>query len=150
MASCVLPSAATCHVGLIPAGLPLGKRRGHFDRGERAVSILTEGYGLTETSAAITVNRIGDRARASWCRATMKVAEDGESAGRGRPWCSAATGTTRKATAEAIVLDAWFPICDLASVDAEGFLSITGRKKEIIVTAIGNQVPRAALEDGTG
>ncbi|MCX2933320.1 long-chain fatty acid--CoA ligase [Mycobacterium sp. CVI_P3] len=135
-----------CHAA-ISGGAPLGKRLGHFYRGV-GLSIY-EGYGLTETSAAITVNRIGELKVGTVGKLvpgnSMKVASDGEllvSGGVvfGGYWHN------EKATAEAIV-DGWFHTGDLASVDAEGFLSITGRKKEIIVTAGGKNVAPAVLED---
>lgn len=131
----------------ISGGAPLGKRLGHFYRGV-GLSIY-EGYGLTETSAAITVNRIGELKVGSVGKLvpgnSMRVADDGELLVKGGVvfdgyW------RNEKATAEAIV-DGWFHTGDLASVDADGFLSITGRKKEIIVTAGGKNVAPAVLED---
>ncbi len=135
-----------CHAA-ISGGAPLGKRLGHFYRGV-GLSIY-EGYGLTETSAAITVNRVGELKVGTVGKLvpgnSMKVAEDGELLVKGGVvfdgyW------RNEKATGEAIV-DGWFHTGDLASVDAEGFLSITGRKKEIIVTAGGKNVAPAVLED---
>lgn len=131
----------------ISGGAPLGKRLGHFYRGV-GLSIY-EGYGLTETSAAITVNRIGELKVGSVGKLmpgnAMKIAEDGELLVKGGVvfdgyW------RNEKATGEAIV-DGWFHTGDLASIDTEGFLSITGRKKEIIVTAGGKNVAPAVLED---
>ncbi|NTY63560.1 AMP-dependent synthetase/ligase [Mycolicibacterium sphagni] len=135
-----------CHAA-ISGGAPLGKRLGHFYRGV-GLSIY-EGYGLTETSAAITVNRIGELKVGTVGKLvpgnSMAVAEDGELLVKGGVvfdgyW------RNEKATTEAIV-DGWFHTGDLASVDADGFLSITGRKKEIIVTAGGKNVAPAVLED---
>lgn len=131
----------------ISGGAPLGKRLGHFYRGV-GLSIY-EGYGLTETSAAITVNRIGGLKVGTVGKLmpgnAMTIAEDGELLVKGGVvfdgyWHN------EKATGEAIV-DGWFHTGDLASVDADGFLSITGRKKEIIVTAGGKNVAPAVLED---
>ncbi|TGD86363.1 long-chain fatty acid--CoA ligase [Mycolicibacterium sp. CH28] len=131
----------------ISGGAPLGKRLGHFYRGV-GLSIF-EGYGLTETSAAITVNRVDGLKVGTVGKLvpgnSMKVAEDGELLVKGGVvfdgyW------RNEKATGEAIE-DGWFHTGDLASVDAEGFLSITGRKKEIIVTAGGKNVAPAVLED---
>ncbi|BBY67627.1 long-chain-fatty-acid--CoA ligase [Mycolicibacterium helvum] len=135
-----------CHAA-ISGGAPLGKRLGHFYRGV-GLSIY-EGYGLTETSAAITANRIGELKVGTVGKLipgnAMKVAGDGELLVKGGV---VFTGYwhNEKATAESIV-DGWFHTGDLASVDADGFLSITGRKKEIIVTAGGKNVAPAVLED---
>jgi long-chain acyl-CoA synthetase len=135
-----------CHAA-ISGGAPLGKRLGHFYRGV-GLSIY-EGYGLTETSAAITVNRIGELKVGTVGKLVpgnaMKVGEDGELLVKGGVvfdgyW------RNEKATGDAII-DGWFHTGDLASVDADGFLSITGRKKEIIVTAGGKNVAPAVLED---
>jgi len=135
-----------CHAA-ISGGAPLGKRLGHFYRG--AGLSIYEGYGLTETSAAITVNRIGELKVGTVGKLvpgnSMAVAEDGELLVKGGVVFD---GYWRndKATGEAII-DGWFHTGDLASVDADGFLSITGRKKEIIVTAGGKNVAPAVLED---
>jgi long-chain acyl-CoA synthetase len=135
-----------CHAA-ISGGAPLGKRLGHFYRGV-GLSIY-EGYGLTETSAAITVNRIGGLKVGTVGKLVpgnaMMVAEDGELLVKGGVVFSG-YWHNEKATAAAIV-DSWFHTGDLASVDSEGFLSITGRKKEIIVTAGGKNVAPAVLED---
>ncbi len=135
-----------CHAA-ISGGAPLGKRLGHFYRG--AGLSIYEGYGLTETSAAITVNRIGELRVGTVGKLvpgnSMALAEDGELLVKGGVvfdgyW------RNEKATGEAIV-DGWFHTGDLASIDADGFVSITGRKKEIIVTAGGKNVAPAVLED---
>jgi long-chain acyl-CoA synthetase len=131
----------------ISGGAPLGARLGHFYRGIGLT--IYEGYGLTETSAAITVNRIGALKVGSVGKLlpgnSMAIAEDGELLVRGGVvfdgyW------RNETATAEAIV-DGWFHTGDLGSVDGDGFLSIVGRKKEIIVTAGGKNVAPAVLED---
>lgn len=131
----------------ISGGAPLGKRLGHFYRGV-GLSIY-EGYGLTETSAAITVNRIGELKVGSVGKLvpgnSMRIAQDGELLVSGGVVFSG-YWHNEKATGEAIV-DGWFHTGDLASIDSEGFLSITGRKKEIIVTAGGKNVAPAVLED---
>ena len=135
-----------CHAA-ISGGAPLGKRLGHFYRGV-GLSIY-EGYGLTETSAAITVNRIGELKVGTVGKLvpgnSMAIAEDGELLVRGGVVFSG-YWRNQKATDEAIV-DGWFHTGDLGSIDDEGFLSITGRKKEIIVTAGGKNVAPAVLED---
>jgi len=132
----------------ISGGAPLGKRLGHFYRGV-GLSIY-EGYGLTETSAAITVNRIGELRVGTVGKLvpgnSMKLGEDGELLVRGGVVFNG-YWHNEKATGEAIV-DGWFHTGDLAGIDSDGFLSITGRKKEIIVTAGGKNVAPAVLEDG--
>jgi long-chain acyl-CoA synthetase len=104
---------------------------------------------LTETSAAITVNRIGDLKVGTVGKLlpgnSMAIANDGELLVRGSVVFSG-YWRNEKATGEAIV-SGWFRTGDLGSIDAEGFLSITGRKKEIIVTAGGKNVAPAVLED---
>jgi long-chain acyl-CoA synthetase len=131
----------------ISGGAPLGKRLGHFYRGV-GLSIY-EGYGLTETSAAITVNRVGELKVGTVGKLvpgnTMAVAPDGELLVKGGVVFSG-YWRNEKATNEAII-DGWFHTGDLASIDNDGFLSITGRKKEIIVTAGGKNVAPAVLED---
>ncbi len=132
----------------VSGGAPLGARLGHFFRGI-GVTVL-EGYGLTETTAAATVNtragtRIGTVGRAL-PRFEVRTAEDGEICVRGG---HVFTGYWRDeaATREVLDADGWFRTGDLGSLDADGFLTITGRSKEIIVTAGGKNVAPAALED---
>jgi long-chain acyl-CoA synthetase len=136
-----------CH-SAISGGAPLGARLGHFYRGIGLT--IYEGYGLTETSAAATANvqhslKIGTVGRPI-PGVSVKIAEDGEVLIKGGHvfrgyWHNEA------ATAEAIDADGWFHSGDLGSLDGEGFLSITGRKKELIVTAGGKNVAPAVLED---
>jgi long-chain acyl-CoA synthetase len=131
----------------VSGGASLGERLCHFYRGVGLT--IYEGYGLTETSAAITINRIGDERVGTVGKLlpgnSMAVANDGEVLVRGGVvfdgyWHNDA------ATAEAIV-HGWFHTGDLGSVDDDGFLSIIGRKKEIIVTAGGKNVAPTVLED---
>ena len=131
----------------ISGGAALGTRLGHFFNGI-GVQVL-EGYGLTETSAASTVNRPGNIRIGSVGKpipgATVKIADDGEVLLKGRHvfkgyW------NNEQATNESIV-DGWFHTGDIGELDGDGFLSITGRKKEIIVTAGGKNVAPAVLED---
>jgi long-chain acyl-CoA synthetase len=121
-----------CHAA-ISGGAPLGARLGHFYRGV-GLSIY-EGYGLTETSAAITVNRVGD----------LRVGEDGELLVKGGVVFSGYWGN--EAETNAVFSDGWFHTGDLGAIDDDGFLTIIGRKKEIIVTAGGKNVAPAILED---
>ena len=131
----------------VAGGAALGARLGHFFRGI-GMPVL-EGYGLTETSAAITVNttdeqRIGSVGKPINGHA-VKIGEDGELLVKG-PVVFGGYWHNEKATAESIV-DGWFHTGDLGDIDQDGFVSITGRKKEIIVTAGGKNVAPATLED---
>jgi long-chain acyl-CoA synthetase len=132
----------------ISGGAPLGERLGHFFRGIGLVVL--EGYGLTETSPAISFNRAGAQRIGTVGQplggVTIRIADDGEILARGEViftgyWNNPA------ATAEAIDADGWFHTGDLGDLDDQGFLRITGRKKEIIVTAGGKNVAPAVLED---
>jgi long-chain acyl-CoA synthetase len=132
----------------VSGGAPLGERLGHFFRGI-GVTIL-EGYGLTETSAGSTLNLPGQMKVGTVGRAipgtTVRIADDGEILLKG---AQIFTGyyNNAKATDEALDKDGWFHSGDLGSIDDEGYLKITGRKKEIIVTAGGKNVAPAVLED---
>ncbi|TNY36231.1 AMP-dependent synthetase/ligase [Thermomonospora catenispora] len=131
----------------VSGGAALGERLGHFFRGV-GITIL-EGYGLTETTAPATVNRpsalrIGTVGK-PLPGVAVRIADDGEILVKGVNvlrgyWHNEA------ATKEAVE-DGWFHTGDLGSLDDEGFLKITGRKKEILVTAGGKNVAPAPLED---
>ena len=132
----------------VSGGAPLGERLGHFYRGI-GLTVL-EGYGLTETTAALTVNtpdalKIGTVGR-PLPGTSVRVAEDGELLFRGG---QVFTGywQNEEATREALEPDGWFHTGDVGEVDDEGFVRITGRKKEILVTAGGKNVSPAVLED---
>lgn len=131
----------------VSGGAPLGDRLGHFYRGI-GVTVL-EGYGLTETTAALTVNlpdaqKVGTVGRPIPGTA-VRIADDGELLFKGG---QVFTGywDNPEATAEALH-DGWFHTGDVGEVDDEGFVRITGRKKEILVTAGGKNVAPAVLED---
>ncbi len=132
----------------VSGGAPLGARLGHFFRGI-GVTIL-EGYGLTETTAAATVNtragqQIGSVGRAL-PRFEVSIGPDGEVLLRGENVFTRYWGNP-VATVEAFDSDGWFRTGDLGTLDGEGFLTITGRKKEILVTSAGKNVSPAPLED---
>ncbi len=132
----------------VSGGAPLGERLGHFFRGA-GVTVL-EGYGMTETSAAATVNRptrnkVGTVGQ-PLPGVSAKIADDGEILLRGGI-IFGSYWQNPDATAEALDSDGWLHTGDLGSLDEEGFLRVTGRKKEIIVTAGGKNVAPAVLED---
>lgn len=132
----------------ISGGAPLGERLGHFYRG-LGLNVL-EGYGLTETTAPATVNRPGKGTKIGTVGIPMpgtsiRIAEDGEIEVKGIP-VFRGYHANDAATQESLV-DGWFRTGDLGSLDDEGYLRITGRKKEIIVTAGGKNVAPAVLED---
>ncbi len=132
----------------VSGGAPLGDRLGHFYRGI-GLTVL-EGYGLTETTAAVTVNlpdahKIGTVGR-PLPGTSVRVADDGELLFRGGQVFAGYWGD-EEATAEALERDGWFHTGDVGEVDDEGFVRITGRKKEILVTAGGKNVAPAVLED---
>lgn len=132
----------------VSGGAALGERLGHFFRGI-GLTIL-EGYGLTETSSASTVNRptmlkVGSVGRAI-PGVTLGIADDGEVLIKG-PHLFKGYWHNEKATAEAIDVNGWFHTGDIGQIDADGYLFITGRKKELIVTAGGKNVAPAVIED---
>jgi long-chain acyl-CoA synthetase len=131
----------------ISGGAPLGARLGHFYRGA-GITIL-EGYGLTETTAGATLNltkniRVGSVGRPI-PGTTIKIADDGEVLIKGP---IVMRGYWQNDSANQEVFDGqWFKSGDLGRLDDQGFLYITGRKKELIVTAGGKNVAPAVLED---
>ncbi len=144
-----------CHAA-ISGGAPLGARLGHFYRGVGLT--IYEGYGLTETSAAITVNQINGLKVGSVGKLlpgnSMRLDDDDELLVRGgvvfAGYWRNEEETNAVFTADARSDDAtdrWFRTGDLGAIDDDGFLTIIGRKKEIIVTAGGKNVAPAILED---
>jgi long-chain acyl-CoA synthetase len=132
----------------VSGGAALSERLCHFFRGI-GVTVL-EGYGLTETTAAATVNR-PDRNKIGTVGQPLpgvgiKIADDGEILISGK---NVFSGYWRNeaASKEAFAEDGWLATGDVGELDEEGFLTITGRKKEMIVTAGGKNVAPAVLED---
>jgi long-chain acyl-CoA synthetase len=132
----------------ISGGAPLSPRLGHFFRGA-GINIL-EGYGLTETTAASSLNvrsaqKIGSVGRPI-PGTRIKIAEDGEVLIKGAVVMHGYWQNTA-ATAECMTSDGYFKTGDLGAIDDDGYLSIVGRKKEIIVTSGGKNVAPEILED---
>jgi long-chain acyl-CoA synthetase len=130
------------------AAAPLGTRLGHFFRG-CGITIL-EGYGLTETSPATNSNTLDAHKIGTVGRpipgCTIRIAPDGEVLVKGHVvfqgyWNN--PGATR----EMIDEDGWLHTGDIGALDEEGFLAITGRKKDLIITAAGKNVAPTVLED---
>ena len=132
----------------VSGGSALGERLGHFFRGV-GITIL-EGYGLTETTAAATVNRPNSNKVGTVGQVVpgdaIRIADDGEVLIKG-PTVFTSYWQNDEATAATVTEDGWFQTGDVGELDDEGFLRITGRKKELIVTAGGKNVAPAPLED---
>jgi len=131
----------------VSGGGPLGERLGHFFQGI-GLQVL-EGYGLTETTAPISVNtpsliKIGSVGKPLPGNA-VKIAEDGEILAKGV--CVMRGYYKREDLTAETFADGWFRTGDIGRLDEDGFVWITGRKKEIIVTAGGKNVIPALLED---
>lgn len=131
----------------VSGGAPLGERLGHFFRGV-GVEVI-EGYGMTETSPVAALNtqahnKIGTVGRPV-PGSTVRLAEDGELMIKG---ANVFKGYWRNDDETAASLrDGWLYTGDLATIDDEGYVTITGRKKELIVTAGGKNVAPTLLED---
>ncbi|MDM7988883.1 AMP-dependent synthetase/ligase [Arthrobacter sp. zg-Y877] len=131
----------------VSGGAPLGERLGHFFHG---IGLLVlEGYGLTETTAPLTTNtpqlvKLGT-VGAPLPGNSVKIADDGEILAKG---ISVMKGYyKRPELMNETFTDGWFHTGDIGELDSDGFLKITGRKKEIIVTAGGKNVVPSQLED---
>ena len=132
----------------VSGGAPIGERLGHFYQGVGLV--LLEGYGLTEATAALTVNlpetaKIGSAGR-PLPGTTIRVADDGELLAKGGQLFSG-YWKDEDATSAVISTEGWLHTGDLGEIDDEGFVRVTGRKEEIIVTAGGKNVAPSVLED---
>jgi len=132
----------------ISGGAALSDRLCHFFRGTGIVVL--QGYGLTETTAAATVNRPGRNKIGTVGQplpgAAIKIGDDGEVL-IGGPTVFPGYWQNEAATRETFAEDGWFRTGDIGELDDEGFLSITGRKKELIVTSGGKNVAPAVIED---
>ena len=132
----------------VSGGAPLGTRLGHFFRGI-GVTVL-EGYGLTETTAPATVN-VPDRVKIGTVGAPLpgvgiRIADDGEILIQ-RQQRLRQLPQQRRGHRRARSQDGWFHTGDIGELDEDGYLKITGRKKELLVTAGGKNVAPAVLED---
>jgi len=131
----------------VSGSAPLGLRLAHFFR-SLGIKIL-EGYGLTETTAPATVNLV-DRFKIGTTGPALpgvgvKIEDDGEILVKG---VNVFGGYWKNPEATAEVMDGeWFRTGDIGTLDDDGYVTITGRKKEILVTAGGKNVAPAALED---
>ena len=129
-------------------GGPLGERLTHFFNGI-GVRIF-EGYGLTETGPTLTVNRADGWRPGTVGRpvagTTIRIADDGEILAKG-PQVFQGYWHNPSATSETFDQEGWFRTGDVGELDDNGFLRITGRKKELLVTAAGKNVAPAPLED---
>jgi long-chain acyl-CoA synthetase len=129
-------------------GAPLGERLGHFFRGA-GITVL-EGYGLTEATAAVTVNRPGRNKIGTVGLpvpgASVRIAGDGEILVKG-PNVFGGYWRNDAATGEVLDPAGWLHTGDIGTLDDEGFLRVTGRRKELIITAGGTNVAPAVLED---
>ncbi|HEY0216731.1 MAG TPA: AMP-binding protein [Cellulomonas sp.] len=132
----------------ISGGAPLGERLGHYYRGI-GVSVL-EGYGLTETTAPSAVNLPGrikvGTVGPAYPGTSLRVDDSGNVYAKG-PHVFRGYHDDDEATAEVLDPDGWFATGDIGTLDDDGYLRLTGRAKELIVTAGGKNVAPAVLED---
>ncbi|WP_107309166.1 long-chain fatty acid--CoA ligase [Streptomyces sp. TP-A0356] len=133
--------------GAVSGGSPLNRELALFYAG---IGILVhDGYGLTETSGGITAQPVGREKSGTVGRPLpgidLRVADDGEILVRGPSVFQGYVNDDR--ATHAVLRDGWLATGDIGHLDPEGYLSITGRKKDVIVTSGGTSVAPAALEE---
>jgi long-chain acyl-CoA synthetase len=111
--------------------------------------LVLEGYGLTETCAASTLNTVGEHRFGTVGRSLpgteVRVLEDGELLLRG-PHIFRGYYRDDEAT-DAVITDGWLATGDLGAVDTDGFVRITGRKKDLIITSSGKNISPTNIEE---
>ena len=129
-------------------GAPLSADLAHFFAGIGLPMI--QGYGMTETAAPFTVTRVNDNKIGTVGQpapgSSVRIADDGEVQVRGANVFRGYHNLPEK-TAETFTADGWLKTGDLGSLDEDGRLTITGRKKDIIITAGGKNVSPIPMEE---